>query len=174
MTEPFDAEKLTASEVLGALTGSPEGPAGTGFRISRPCYDKPRRCPGWAGGGTRYARVRRCDSGYINYYLRKDDPDKAKRLWAWRLNQCPKCGVWVLPYVVRWLDWRYVWGWKIADIPGDFGHWWRTNFSWWDEDGRRESWAGPREILARLPEVLSREARYRYRVFKIRHGIGKS
>jgi len=38
-----------------------------------------------------------------------------KRLWKWRFNRCTTCGVFVLPYMVRWLDWRF-WGWKLDDV----------------------------------------------------------
>lgn len=77
----------------------------TGVRISRPCYDKYRRCPGWAGGGTRWASRQRCANGSL-----VDAFDR--RAWRWRINRCPVCGVWVLPYVVRYADWRY-WGWVV-------------------------------------------------------------
>lgn len=81
------------------------------MRISRPCYDKPHRCPGWAGGGTRYAKVQRCagiTGSMVDMY--------EKRFWQFRFNKHNECGVTVLPYAVRWLDWRYVWGWKILDF----------------------------------------------------------
>jgi len=79
------------------------------LRISRPCYDKVRRCPGWAGGGTRYAKRDRCDNGSLPWEMFE------KRLWKWRFNRCTTCGVFVLPYMVRWLDWRF-WGWKLDDV----------------------------------------------------------
>jgi hypothetical protein len=34
-------------------------------------------------------------------------------LWAWKFHRCPKCGVVVLPSVVRWISPRYVFGWKL-------------------------------------------------------------
>lgn len=74
------------------------------LRISRPCYDKYHRCPGWAGGGTKWARVQKCYTGYI-------DVDYSRRAWKWRTHRCASCGVIVLPYVVRWLDlgwWRWM------------------------------------------------------------------
>lgn len=66
-------------------------------RLSRGCYDKYHRCPGWIGGGLRYAKAERCDGGYItvNYDA---------RLWKWRTWRCNKCDVVVLPYITRWLD----------------------------------------------------------------------
>ena len=61
-------------------------------RISRPCYDKCARCPGWAGGGTGYAKVTHCESTSLGY----DNIHK--------LRVCHKCGTLVLPYWVRKLD----------------------------------------------------------------------
>lgn len=64
------------------------------IRISRPCYDKYWRCPGWAGGGMKYAKVDRCPTGaslgpVINWN---------SRWWRWRWHQCLDCKVWVMPY----------------------------------------------------------------------------
>jgi hypothetical protein len=70
-------------------------------RISRPCYDKMHRCPGWAGGGMRYAKVERCDDGRLAGDIYRGF------WWAWRVNRCDTCDVYVLPYVVRYLDWRW-------------------------------------------------------------------
>lgn len=70
------------------------------MRISRPCYDKQHRCPGWAGGGERYAKVNRCKNGRVV------GPYEG-RLWQWKAHRCNVCDVIVLPYVVRWLDWRW-------------------------------------------------------------------
>lgn len=80
------------------------------MRISRPCYDKPSRCPGWAGGGMRYARKHRCENGRINGIYDKKHP-------RWRFNRCDDCGVIVLPMVIEYVDWRF-WHWKIRG-------WWR-------------------------------------------------
>jgi hypothetical protein len=162
-----DVEALTCSQVIGLLWGSPEDltPWDHWYpRVSRPCYDKFKRCPGWAGGGTRTARVRRCDNGFL--YDHYD-----KKLWEWRFARCPKCNVLVLPSKVRWLDWRYVWGWKLREVPGDFREWWKDNFSWGEEDtGEWAAYAGPLEVLRRAPGVLRREARYRITIFMIKHG----
>jgi hypothetical protein len=73
------------------------------MRVSRPCYDKMHRCPGWAGGGTRFAKMNRCEGGSLTGVY-------DRRAWKWRPIRCPECGVLVLPYVVRWADWRW-WGW---------------------------------------------------------------
>jgi hypothetical protein len=75
-------------------------------RISRPCYDKMHRCPGWAGGGWKCPKVDRCDNGRINI-------DYDKRFWTWRFWSCDNCNVLILPYVTRWLDPTWVW-WKIT------------------------------------------------------------
>lgn len=73
------------------------------WNISRPCYDKPRRCPGWAGGGWWGARHSYCrDGGYLP--IDYDDP-----WWQWKTHTCPKCGVVVLPYKVRLLSPRTWW-----------------------------------------------------------------
>lgn len=63
------------------------------MRISRPCYDKYHRCPGWAGGGMKYAKVERCAGGYVQV-------DYERPLWKWRIHRCNKCGVYVLPFMV--------------------------------------------------------------------------
>ena len=80
------------------------------MRISRPCYDKYWRCPGWAGGGTRYAKVNRCDGGSLTTVINHES-----RWRRWHLHRCPQCGVIVLPYHVRWLDWRW-YDWKVDDL----------------------------------------------------------
>lgn len=71
------------------------------WRISRPCYDKMHRCPGWAGGGTRYARQQICFGGHLGdgiYY---------RKTWWLRLNRCKDCRLLVLPFAVRYVDWRF-------------------------------------------------------------------
>jgi len=72
-------------------------------RLSRPCYDKPHRCPGWAGGGDRYAKIQRCEGGHLNDLYEK-------RLWRLRFNRCDTCDVLVLPYAIQYFGpwwWRY-------------------------------------------------------------------
>ena len=68
------------------------------MRFSRPCYDKYHRCPGWAGGGLKFAKKIKCDGGYITVHY----PFK-KRL-KWRFASCNKCDVIVFPYHIRWID----------------------------------------------------------------------
>jgi hypothetical protein len=60
------------------------------MRISRPCYDKPHRCPGWIGGGDKLAKVKRCDGGRINVY--------GSKLWRWKFGKCNTCDVRTIPW----------------------------------------------------------------------------
>lgn len=95
------------------------------MRISRPCYDKMHRCPGWAGGGWFYAKVDRCTySGSLGYEIYDG------RLWRWRFNRCKQCGLLVWPYMVRWLEWRS-WTWWARTAIG-----WRVRDWWWDRRRR--------------------------------------
>lgn len=81
------------------------------MRVSRPCYDKMHRCPGWAGGGMKFAKVTRCRDGRIVGYT------GAGRMWKWRFLRCNKCDVAVLPYVTRYVDPAWI-GYKLTT-------WWR-------------------------------------------------
>lgn len=81
------------------------------MRLSRPCYDKMHRCPGWAGGGVCFARGEsRCDNGHLRP-LRGGTGDKiyAGRLRRLRFNRCDTCDVVTLPYVIRYVDPRNLW-----------------------------------------------------------------
>lgn len=69
-------------------------------RISRPCYDKWRRCPGWAGGGDKYAKEDRCDNGMLT----GEHHEWTRWCWWVHIHHCPKCGVFVLPAAVRYID----------------------------------------------------------------------
>lgn len=62
------------------------------MRLSRPCYDKMHRCPGWAGGGWRYAKRYRCRDGYVGYGHLYEGFG-----WRLRFNRCDTCNVLVLP-----------------------------------------------------------------------------
>jgi hypothetical protein len=75
------------------------------MRLSRPCYDKYHRCPGWVGGGMHYAKRMRCSDGRIvvNY---------EDRLWRWKFQRCNTCNVVVLPYNLVQLAPANVW-WRI-------------------------------------------------------------
>lgn len=164
-------EALTSSQVLGMLTGSGEDLAPRRWpRVSRGCYDKFRRCPGWAGGGMRYARVRRCDNGFLKTY----DDNGMLPLWWLRFYRCRKCGVLVLPHFTKnldpsWLRYRAARRWE--DLRHDLPRAIRDNFSWWDEEtGEWAAWAAPREVIGRLPWVIRKWARSRARAWRIRHG----
>jgi hypothetical protein len=76
------------------------------MRLSRPCYDKSHRCPGWAGGGMRSAKVDRCRDGRVGGGRYYEGP-----AWRWRFHRCDVCDVVTLPDVVRWLDFRW---WKLC------------------------------------------------------------
>lgn len=96
------------------------------WNVSRPCYDKYRRCPGWAGGGWKGAKRSLCHGedgigGYLNV-------DYENRWWRWKTHRCVKCGVIVLPYVTHWLSWR-TWWYKIKYF-GNSWAWFRLR-SWW-------------------------------------------
>ena len=68
------------------------------MRLSRPCYDKIRRCPGWVGGGPKYPRGEsRCHNGRIRV-------DFGARLWKWRFWPCDTCDVVIWPYAIRWFS----------------------------------------------------------------------
>lgn len=89
------------------------------IRLSRGCYDKFHRCPGRAGGGSKYAKVQRCADGRIQ--VGYDD-----KWWAWKFWPCDECNVVVWPYHLRklspwWLkyelgrryrNWRYERSWR--------------------------------------------------------------
>lgn len=70
--------------------------------ISRPCYDKWWRCPGWTGGGMRYAKKNRCNNGSV------------ARI-RFGFGHCDICNTLTLPTWIRNLDWR----------------WWHSNFILW-------------------------------------------
>lgn len=93
------------------------------IRISRPCYDKLHRCPGWAGGGMKHAKVQRCEGGSLagfgGVYYKADGTLRGKRWRLWRLNRCPRCRVVILPYMVRWLEPSW-WRWSAARRIGNW------------------------------------------------------
>lgn len=72
------------------------------WNVSRPCYDKIHRCPGWAGGGWKRAKHYYCRNGRL-------DINYEDRRWKWKVHRCQSCGVVVLPYMVRWVEWRSWW-----------------------------------------------------------------
>lgn len=90
----------------------------TVVRIARQDYDKPHRCPGWAGSGwnfTTLADDETCPNGYVAWY----DKPFAK----WRTNTCTKkCGTLVLPYATRYVD--PSWYRMVAPV-------WPLEIEWW-------------------------------------------
>ncbi len=88
------------------------------MRISRPCYDKFHRCPGWAGAGWKYPKESTCDGGSLAAFCYEG------RWWKWRFNQCQTCGIWVLPYLAHWLDPRW---WTF--VPTLIRRW--VEWQWW-------------------------------------------
>lgn len=89
------------------------------MRLSRPCYDKPHRCPGWAGGGMHSARVYRCTAEVApgggtslraGYYY-----EHGLLPWSLRFSYHRPCRTLVLPYVVRWLDPGW-WRWELRGV----------------------------------------------------------
>ena len=75
------------------------------MRISRPCYDKPHRCPGQKGGGPKYAKVLLCDGGIVHY---------PRSMW-W-FGRCELCRVLVLPpKMLRWIAPSEIW-WKLKSL----------------------------------------------------------
>lgn len=88
------------------------------MRLSRPCYDKSHRCPGWAGGGTRYAKVSRCDGGHVRTrvpYPEYPGEFQVPRAKSWHFGFCNTCDVVTWPSHIRWIDWRW-YGWKIRAL----------------------------------------------------------
>jgi hypothetical protein len=90
------------------------------MRLSRPCYDKPHRCPGWAHGGwvVHTKRPDRCDGGYVDWLLPYWGFGKVFRLFGryrswqfylphWWFGRCKKCGVVTWPFAWRKLDPTY-------------------------------------------------------------------
>lgn len=72
------------------------------MNLRRTCYDKPWRCPGWAGGGWHYPSGTRtiCDGGTLN--INWDQPAWLREI---RFHRCQKhCGTITLPHVTRWID----------------------------------------------------------------------
>jgi hypothetical protein len=106
------------------------------MRFSRPCYDKPHRCAGWAGGGMKYAKVDRCANGHIHVRRGRqvstldgtetyvDDYPASN---PWRFGHCDRCDVITWPWATRKLDptwWKY----EIRSaIRWRIPQWWRTS-----------------------------------------------
>lgn len=94
-----------------------------GIRIARPCYDKYRRCPGWAGSGFRFNKPGNdwCESGTAPW------EHFTKSLWQWRPWRCETCGTIVLPSHIRWIApswWRFM-------IQHRVSNWWEDRAKYW-------------------------------------------
>lgn len=72
------------------------------MRVMRANYDKPHRCPTWSGPALVWSNTdAQCESGSIQMGYEK-------RFWSFKVNRCGKCGVYVLPVILHWFDWRYI------------------------------------------------------------------
>lgn len=90
------------------------------MRMSRMCYDKSHRCPGWAGGGMKCAKVSRCDNGRIRTrvpYVGVPGEFEVPHAKPWRFGYCNACDVVTWPSVTRWLDWHWWSSYVRHDIP---------------------------------------------------------
>lgn len=78
------------------------------MRLSRPCYDKPHRCPGWAGGGWKFGKKGTCSNGSVRTNDGSGfwalDLDGHPRSHPWRFGRCTKCDVVTWPYNIRFID----------------------------------------------------------------------
>lgn len=87
------------------------------MRVSQPCWNKPRRCPGWAGPGWTSPVTATCPGGNIRTRPRLIR-DAVNGDWssdhpgtnAWRFGRCDTCGRVTTPFALRrayptyWLD----------------------------------------------------------------------
>lgn len=85
------------------------------MRLSRPCYDKPWRCPGWAGGGMKWAKRDRCENGRMQGWHGRPGQQ-------FTFHRCDRCNVVALPYAARWLSPWFVAGavrtaWHLRGVP---------------------------------------------------------
>lgn len=83
------------------------------MRLSRPCYDKPHRCPGWIGGGPKFGKVDRCEGGYI---ITRSRVNSHPGEHPFRFGHCNKCGVVTWPWATRKLSLFWWWdhiSWRI-------------------------------------------------------------
>lgn len=87
-------------------------------RLRRTCYDKPHRCPGWAGGGWRFPKPNRvvCQSGSLRTMY-------AGRWWRWQFHRHPTCGTVALPPVTKWLDPSWWWYLVTCRLPWSVRDW---------------------------------------------------
>ncbi|RBO85154.1 hypothetical protein DFR74_1152 [Nocardia puris] len=102
------------------------------WKISRPCYDKWWRCPGWNGGGPHFARRVLCTekgTGFITFGMDKATyhalPVGTRYPPLFALGRCDGCDVIVLP---RWV--------RRLSVP----QWWNQLRSWWQYRGEPRVW----------------------------------
>lgn len=72
-------------------------------------YNKPHRCPGWSGAGWKMNRRNNCYDllGPGEHRWRKyGDNSGYGPGWQWMFRSTNCCNTLVLPYVLRWLNWR--------------------------------------------------------------------
>jgi hypothetical protein len=82
------------------------------MRLSRPCYNKAHRCPGWAGGGWKTAKIDRCENGSIRTRGMRIAYEDGRRVvygehpreGGWRFGHCTDCDVVTWPYWIRFID----------------------------------------------------------------------
>lgn len=76
------------------------------FRISKPCYNKYWRCPGWAGPGWKSTKEgkKTCEGGSLARVIDFEGH------WKWKFHKCPTCGMIVLPYMAKYITPGYHWG----------------------------------------------------------------
>ena len=111
------------------------------MRISRPCYDKYHRCPGWVGGGFVSARVIHCNNGRIQ--INYDDP-----WWTWKFQRCDTCDVVVFPFHANVLDPTYWWYMRWSGVRmlwDDLSVWRVRRFK-----RRHGRWPGPGDLRGPL------------------------
>jgi hypothetical protein len=89
------------------------------FKVMRSNYDKAWRCPDWSGPAFRGGKGDCPGGSFGRRWSWTDHPE-------WRLMRCTKCGTYVLPNVLKWLDpswilyqirwsirdWKYVRQWR--------------------------------------------------------------
>lgn len=95
------------------------------MRLSRPCYDKPHRCPGWAGGGTHMSVHDLCDGGRIRVRVPLEGyPGEWEypSTHPWRFGFCDMCDVRTWPWVTRRLDPGW-WRWQVQHLRSRIGNW---------------------------------------------------
>lgn len=143
--------------------------------LRRHCYDKPHRCPGWAGGGMRntfhdtkpeywggegfedydfetsnsrrrhWWESKNRCKGGSLWDLFYEDP-----FWMWRWHHCYVCDVVAIPSVVRWLDPTWVWW----DFRTGVRNW------FWDMRRHKDRWVDGTAPWWSLPDAIWKSMRH--------------